>query len=82
MHALILDREKSAVYIAPVKEAGNFLRVQWPKAKWPPMRMSKEEYLAKISDALKNVKHPGDIDIEEIQRHIDEQYALIEEMQQ
>ena len=30
-----------------------------------------------ISEALKNVKQPDDIDIEEIQRHIEAQYALI-----
>ena len=34
-----------------------------------------------ISEALKNVKQPDDIDIEEIQRHIEAQYALIEDMQ-
>ena len=43
--------------------------------------MSKEEHLAIISEALKNVKQPGDIDIEEVQRQIEAQYALIEDMQ-
>jgi hypothetical protein len=43
--------------------------------------MSKEEYLAMLSQALKQVKQPEDIDIAEMQRRIDEQYALIEEMQ-
>ena len=79
-HALILDREQLEVFIAPVKAAEKFLMQQ--RLPWPPMRMSQEEYLAKISIALKNIKPPSDIDIEEIQRRIDEQYALIEEMQQ
>jgi 20S proteasome alpha/beta subunit len=65
--------------IAPVKEARKFLEKQWPPQ--PPIRMSKEEYLAMLSKAWKNVKQPDDIDIEEIQRRIDAQYALIEEMQ-
>ena len=43
--------------------------------------MSKEEYLAMLSQALKQVKQPEDIDIAEMQRRIDEQYALIEEIQ-
>jgi hypothetical protein len=34
-----------------------------------------------ISEAMKNVKQPDDIDIEEIQRYIEAQYALIEDMQ-
>jgi hypothetical protein len=37
--------------------------------------------LAQLSEAQKNVKPPDDVDIEEIQRRIDEQYALIEQMQ-
>jgi hypothetical protein len=79
-HALILDRENLELFIAPVREAQAFLMEQWPPQ--PPLRMSQKEYLAKISEALKNVKHPDDIDIEEIQRQIEEQNALIEEMQQ
>jgi hypothetical protein len=79
-HCLILDREKVELMIAPVKEAHVFLIEQWPPE--PPLRLSQEEYLAQISEALKNVKQPDDIDIEEIQRKIDAQYALIEQMQQ
>ena len=79
-HALILDREKLEVLIAPVKEAQTFLTKQWPPE--PPIRMSQEEYLAKLSEALKHVKQPDDIDVEEIQRRIEAQYALVEEMQQ
>jgi hypothetical protein len=78
-HALILDREKLEVFIATVKEARTFLSEQWPPE--PPLRMSQKEYLAKISEALKSVKRTDDIDIEEVQRRIDEQYAMIEDMQ-
>jgi hypothetical protein len=78
-HALILDREKLELFIAPVKEAETFLTEQWPPQ--PPIRMSQQEYLAAVSKALRNVKPPEDIDIEEIQRWIEEQHAMIEEMQ-
>jgi hypothetical protein len=78
-HCLILDREKLELFIAPVKDAHVFLTEQWPPE--PPLRMSQEEYVAKIADSLKNVKPRDDIDIEAIQRQIEEQYAQIEEMQ-
>ena len=79
-HALILDRERLEVLIAPVKDADAFLKHQWPPE--PPSRMSREEYSALVFKALKNIKPPRDIDTNEVQRRIDEQYALIEEMQQ
>jgi hypothetical protein len=75
-HVLILDREKLEVLIAPAKDAQTFLAEQWP-----PLRLSHQEQLAAISKALKNVKQPEDIDIEEIQRRIDEQYDLVEAME-
>ena len=78
-YSLILDREKLELLVAPVKEAHVFLTEQWPPE--PPLRMSQGEYLQQISEALKSVKHPDDIDIEAIQRRIDEQYALIDQMQ-
>jgi hypothetical protein len=78
-YCLILDREKLELLIGPVKEAHVFLTEQWPPE--PPLRMSQEEYLQQISEALKTVKQPDDIAIEEIQRRIDEQYAMIEQMQ-
>jgi hypothetical protein len=79
-HVLILDQEQQALYVASVKEAEKFLSEQWPKA--PPIRMSKEEYSALVMKSLKNVKPPKDVSIKEIQRRIDEQYALVEELQQ
>ena len=78
-YSLILDQEKLELLIAPVKESRVFLTEQWPPD--PPLRMSQKEYLAKLSEALKNVKKPDDIDIEEIQQRIEEQYSLVEAMQ-
>jgi hypothetical protein len=78
-HCLILDREKLELSIAPVTEANAFLAEQWPPE--PPIRMSQQEALAAISEALKQVTQPEDIDIEEIQRRIEAQYAMIENMQ-
>jgi hypothetical protein len=78
-HALMLDQVKLAVYVAPVKAAERFLSEQWPKQ--PPIRMSKEEFTAVVTEALKNVKSPKDISIQEIQRRIDQQYALVEALQ-
>ena len=79
-HCLILDQEKLELLIAPVKEARVFLTEQWPPE--PPLRMSQEEYVAKVSEALKKVKPPDAVDVEEVQRRIDEQYTLIGQMQQ
>ncbi|HZC03114.1 MAG TPA: hypothetical protein VE844_17680, partial [Gammaproteobacteria bacterium] len=78
-HCLILDREKSKLLIGPVQEAHIFLTEQWPPE--PPLLMSQKEYVAKLSEALKNVKKPDDIDIEEIQQRIEEQYSPVEAMQ-
>jgi hypothetical protein len=78
-HALVLDQEHLALYVAPVREAEKFLSEQWPKQ--PPIRMSKEEFTAVVTKALKNVKPPKDISIQEIQRRIDQQYALVEALQ-
>ena len=78
-HALILDRNKLKIMIAPVKEARAFLEAQWPPRQ--TIRMSKEEYLEMVSQALRGIKQPDDIDIEEMQRRIEEQYTQIEDMQ-
>jgi hypothetical protein len=43
-HALILDQEQLALFVAPVREAQKFLAEQWPKEL--PIRMSKEEWAA------------------------------------
>jgi hypothetical protein len=78
-HALILDRDKSELMIAPVKEARVFLESQWGTQQTIPL--SKEEYLDMLSKALRGIKRTDDIDVEEIQRRIEEQYTMIEDMQ-
>jgi hypothetical protein len=78
-HALILDQEQHALFVAPVREAEKFLSQQWPKEQ--PIRMSPEEYIAVVSKSLKHVKHPRDISMEVIHRLRNEQYALVEELQ-
>jgi hypothetical protein len=79
-YALILDQEQQALFVAPVKEAERFLQEQWPKE--PPIRMSQEEYAAFVTKALKNLRPPKDISMDEIQRRIEQQYAIVEELQQ
>jgi hypothetical protein len=78
-HALILDQEQQALFVAPVREAEKFLSEQWPKE--PPIRMSQEEYSALVMKALKNVKPSKDVSSKEIQGRIDQQQALVEELQ-
>jgi hypothetical protein len=77
-HALLLDRAHQQIYIAPVREAEQFLKWRWPQLS--PSRMILEENMAKIAIALKHRKQPHDIDIEEIERRIEEQHVLIETM--
>jgi hypothetical protein len=79
-HALILDQKEFALFVAPVREAEKFLNEQWPKE--PPVTMSQEEYTTLVMKALKNVKPPTDVSIAEIQRRIERQYALVDELQQ
>jgi hypothetical protein len=62
-----------------VKEVQTFLTKQWPPE--PPIELSQEEELTQLSELLRSVKPPDDVDIEEIQRRITEQYTLIEQMQ-
>jgi hypothetical protein len=79
-HSLILDRERLSVYVAPVKEAEKFLGEQWPKQ--PPLRLSQKEFNAAVMKGLKDVKPPKAIGTDEIHRRIEQQYALVEELQQ
>jgi hypothetical protein len=78
-HALLLDQEQLALFVAPVKEAQKFLAEQWPKE--PPVRIGKEEWAAYVTNALKNMRQ-RDISMEEIERRIAEHRSLIEELQQ
>jgi hypothetical protein len=76
-HSLILDRQDRKLYVASVKDARTFLAQQWPELK---PAMTQKEYLALITKALKNVKF-NEPDLDEIQRRIEEQYALVEALQ-
>ena len=49
-HALILDREKLELFIAPVKEAEKFLMEQWPPPQ--PIRISQIEEQYKLVEEL------------------------------
>jgi len=77
-HTLILDRQERKLYVASVKDARTFLAQQWPELK--PVHMTKEEYFAIVTETIKNVKFK-EPDIEEIQKRIEEQYALVEALQ-
>jgi hypothetical protein len=77
-HALILDRQDRKLYVAPIKDARAFLAQQWPELE--PVHMTQEEYLAMVTQTLKNVKF-REPDIEEIQKRIEEQYRRVETMQ-
>ncbi len=77
-HALILDQKQQALFVAPVREAEKFLSEQWPTA--PPLRISQQEYTALVMEALKNVKPPKDIDVDEVYRRIREQNAIVDEL--
>jgi hypothetical protein len=79
-HALILDQEQQILFIAPARDAEKFLQKQWPKAS--PVRMSKEEDNALVMTALKNLTYARDVSMDEIQRRMKEQHALIKEMEQ
>jgi DNA-binding transcriptional regulator GbsR (MarR family) len=62
-----------------VKEADKFLEKQWPEV--PPIRMTQEEYLSLVKKAMKNIKQPSDVEIEEINQRIEEQYRMVEDLQ-
>ena len=79
-HSLILDRTERTLYAAARRDAQTFLVQQWPKAE--PVTMTPEEWTAMVETALKNVQRRGtDVDIEAINRRIEEQYALVEALQ-
>jgi predicted DNA-binding protein (MmcQ/YjbR family) len=76
-HSLLLDRERLALFVALVKEAEKFLSEQCPKE--PPIHMTKEEWETFVNKVLAQQR---DVSIDEIQQRIDQQYKLIEELQQ
>jgi len=78
-HSLILDRQERKLYVASIKEARKFLAQQWPETE--PIHMTQEAWTAMVTQALKNVKQTDDIDMDEINRRIEEQFALVEALQ-
>jgi hypothetical protein len=80
-HALIVDRTERSLYIALRADAQRFLAQQWPKAE--PVTLTQEEWIAMVETVRKQAQRSrGDIDMEEIQRRIEEQYALVEALQE
>lgn len=79
-HCLILDRNERKLYVATVKDTERFLAQQWPKRE--PVHMSKEEWeavQARIIKAMKRAQRT--INTDDIHRRIEEQYALVEDLQ-
>jgi len=78
-HALILDRQERALYVASIKDAETFLAQQWPSAK---PAMTQQEYFALLlNEDLKNMPQLDGIDMKEINCLIAEQDVLVEALQ-
>jgi hypothetical protein len=76
-HSLILDRTERTLYVATRVDAQRFLAQQWPEAE--PVTLTQEEWTAMV----KRLQHSRqDIDPEDIRRRIEEQYALVEALQE
>jgi len=75
--SLILDRQTRKLYVSSRRDTQSFLDQQWPKL--GPIHMTQEEWSALQAEARMYVKQ--DIDMEEIHRRIEEQYALVEALQ-
>jgi hypothetical protein len=76
-HSLIVDRTERTVYVAARADAQTFLSQQWPKAE--PATLTQEEWTALVKHLQRSRQ---DIDLEEIRRRIQEQYALVEALQE
>jgi hypothetical protein len=76
-HSLILDRTERSLYVATRADAQRFLAQQWPKAE--PVTLTQEEWTALVKHLQRSRQ---DIDPEEIRRRIQEQYALVEALQE
>jgi hypothetical protein len=83
-HSLILDRTERTLYVAPRRDAQRFLAQQWPKTE--PVHMTPKEWkewTEILTTAMKHAqRQQGQIDPEDIQRRIEEQYALVEALQE
>jgi hypothetical protein len=72
-HALILDREKLELYIAPVNEAEAFLtQQQQQRPIQQPVRKTQQEFIAMSTNAMQEDEHPDMA----IQRRIEANYTL------
>jgi hypothetical protein len=74
-HALILDREKLELYIAPVEVAEAFL-TQQPRPIQQPVRKTQQEFIAMSTNAMQADEHPDAA----MQRRIEANYTLIMEL--
>jgi hypothetical protein len=80
-HSLILDRTERTLYVAARADAQTFLAQQWPKAE--PVTLTQEEWTAMVERVRKSAQRSrGDTDMEAINRRIEEQYALVEALQE
>lgn len=83
-HALVLDRENRKLFVVPIAQANRFLQEQWPHVpEGEPLTMTTEEMMQSVMDALneENWQEVSSvIDTEEIIRHMEAHYALVQEM--
>jgi hypothetical protein len=83
-HSLILDRTERRFYVAPRRDAQRFLAQQWPKTE--PVHMTPkewQEWTDTLTSTMQSVQRSrGAIDMEEIQRRMEEQYAPVEALQE
>jgi hypothetical protein len=79
-HALILDRHERKLSIASITDADTFLAQQWPKL--PAVHLTREEWEALQTKVITTMKRKEQlIDMEEIHRRIEAQYAVVEALQ-
>jgi hypothetical protein len=83
-HSLILDRTERTLYVAPRRDAQRFLAQQWPKTE--PVHMTPKEWKEWTEILTSTMQHvqrrQATIDPEDIRRRIEEQYALVEALQE
>jgi hypothetical protein len=79
-HAFILNRQERKLTVASRKYPQIFLAQQWPKAE--PVHLTREEWEALKTRIIAEMKQKQqNRDIEEIHRYIEEQFALVEALQ-
>lgn len=81
-HTLILDRQERKLYVASIQVTRTFLAQQWPKAEPIQFHLTREEWEALKTRIIADMKHKQQtIDMDEIHKHIEEQFALVEALQ-